>query len=247
MKRFVGLGALNDWHVSLDLAGLIALADLSSILKRCALSGTSSIFDALVIAPGLHLQHKAGDFGINQGELPEAASLSSGHVFHIHNPATVMFFQDMSETGHLTEFHVRPLEAPRADWQESLVPIFDYREESLTAMCLYILAVMLTLLVIMTTAIYEDWFAFWGVLALVFARAINVSVMRRRAHSPGVEGWFGNKSERGEGDIFVLLSRDRWIRLRGAIQDVKIVTAGNWLDKPKAHENWLVSLATLIV
>jgi hypothetical protein len=238
---------VNNWSISLDLAGLIALADLSSVLKRCALSGTSSVFDALIIAPGLHLQHKAADFGINQGELPEAASIQSGHVFHIHNPATVMFFQDMSETGHLTDFYVEKLQVPRAEWQEKLIQIFDYREESTAAIAFYFFSVLLTLIIVMTTAAYEDWFAFWGTLALVFARAINVCVMRRRAHSPGAEGWFGNKHERGEGDIFILLSRDRWVRLRGELQDVKLVTAGNWLDKATAHESWLVSFATLIV
>jgi hypothetical protein len=242
-----GLGALNDWKVSLDLAGLIALADLSSVLKRCALTGTSSILDALVIAPGLHRQHKTSDFGINQGELPEAAKLDSGHVFHIHNPATVMFFQDMSETGHLTDFRVEQLEEPKSDWQKSLVKVFDYREESTTVMILYGLAVALTLVVIMATAFYKDWFALWGVLALILARAINVRVMRRRAHSPGPDGWFGAKTEYGYSEIFVLISRDRWVRLGGHIQDIKVVTAGNWLDKPHAHESWLVAFATLIV
>lgn len=242
-----GFGALDDWQISLDLAGLIALADLSSIVRRCALSGSSSVFDALVIAPGLHRQNNAGDFGINQGEIPEAASISSGHVFHIHNPATVMFFQGMSKTGHLTDFQVDKLQDPTTEWQERLIRLFDYREESLTSMVFFTLSVVLTVIVIITTATYQDWFAFWGVFALVFARALNVYVLRRRAQSAGVEGWFGSTHERGACDIFVLLSRDRWVRLRGEVQDVKRVTAGNWLDEPKRHENLLVSFATLIV
>ncbi|GIZ38748.1 hypothetical protein CKM354_000215200 [Cercospora kikuchii] len=242
-----GLAALNSWGISLDTAGLVALADLSSILRRCALTGTSSILDAFVIAPGLHRQYKAGDFGINQGEIPEAVSLDSGHVFHIHNPATVMFFQDMSETGQLTEFIVEPLNPPKPGWQEKLVKIFDFREESMMSLIFYALAVVLSWATILATAIFEDWFAFWGVLALIFARALNVYTMRRRAHSPGADGWFGNKYERGKRDIFVLLSRDRWVRLKGNVEDMKRVTAGTWLDKPQPHENWLVSLATLIV
>lgn len=242
----LGFGALDNWPISLDLAGLIALADLSSIVKRCALSGGSSIFDALVIAPGLHRQYKAGE-GINQGEIPEAASFDSGRVFHIHNPATVMFFQDMSKTGHLTTFSVEKLPEPTTEWEEKLIRLFDYREESLRAVAFFALAVMFTLLVIITTATYQDWFAFGGVLALVFARALNVYAIRRRAHSANADGWFGSKTERGASDIFVLLSRDRWVRLRGDIQDVKRVTAGTWLDEPRRHERWLVSLATLIV
>ncbi|KAK2022116.1 hypothetical protein LX32DRAFT_657950, partial [Colletotrichum zoysiae] len=45
--------------LSLSAAGLVALADLQTIANRTALTGTSSWFDALVLAPGLHYQQAA--------------------------------------------------------------------------------------------------------------------------------------------------------------------------------------------
>ncbi|KAK1990616.1 hypothetical protein LX36DRAFT_675788 [Colletotrichum falcatum] len=47
--------------LSLSAAGLVALADLQTIANRTALTGTSSWFDALVLAPGLHYQQAADD------------------------------------------------------------------------------------------------------------------------------------------------------------------------------------------
>ncbi|WDK18079.1 hypothetical protein CGRA01v4_09364 [Colletotrichum graminicola] len=46
-------------QLSLSAAGLVALADLQTIANRTALTGTSSWFDALVLAPGLHYQQAA--------------------------------------------------------------------------------------------------------------------------------------------------------------------------------------------
>lgn len=46
-------------HLSLSAAGLVALADLQTIARRAALTGTSSWLDALVLAPGLHYQQAA--------------------------------------------------------------------------------------------------------------------------------------------------------------------------------------------
>ncbi|OHE99807.1 hypothetical protein CORC01_04943 [Colletotrichum orchidophilum] len=45
--------------LALSASGLVALADLQTIANRTALTGTSSWFDALVLAPGLHYQQAA--------------------------------------------------------------------------------------------------------------------------------------------------------------------------------------------
>ncbi|KAK2777857.1 hypothetical protein CKAH01_11903 [Colletotrichum kahawae] len=45
--------------LSLSAAGLVALADLQTIAHRTALTGTSSWWDSLVLAPGLHYQQAA--------------------------------------------------------------------------------------------------------------------------------------------------------------------------------------------
>ncbi|KAK1968691.1 hypothetical protein LY78DRAFT_573629 [Colletotrichum sublineola] len=53
--------------LSLSAAGLVALADLQTIANRTALTGTSSWFDALVLAPGLHYQQAADSVAGNGG------------------------------------------------------------------------------------------------------------------------------------------------------------------------------------
>ncbi|KAJ0336075.1 hypothetical protein COL922a_008405 [Colletotrichum nupharicola] len=45
--------------LSLSAAGLVALADLQTIAHRTALTGTSSWWDSLVLAPGIHYQQAA--------------------------------------------------------------------------------------------------------------------------------------------------------------------------------------------
>jgi len=85
--------ALTDWlsggypKVSLDAAGLVALADLSTVARRTALTGTSSLLDAFVLCPGLHRQQEAPE--LNGGEYPACAAMTTGYVFRVENPATV--------------------------------------------------------------------------------------------------------------------------------------------------------------
>ena len=53
-------------NISLDAAGLLALADLSTIADRTALTGGASFLDALVLCPGIHRQQTATE--LNKGE-----------------------------------------------------------------------------------------------------------------------------------------------------------------------------------
>ncbi|KAF6798871.1 hypothetical protein CSOJ01_12574 [Colletotrichum sojae] len=60
-------------HLSLSSAGLIALADLQTLSRRTALTGTSSWLDALVLAPGLHY-HQAAEEAISGDSSSGSAS-----------------------------------------------------------------------------------------------------------------------------------------------------------------------------
>ncbi|KAK1980241.1 hypothetical protein LZ30DRAFT_595181 [Colletotrichum cereale] len=64
--------------LSLSAAGLVALADLQTIANRTALTGTSSWFDALVLAPGLHYQQAADGVAGNSGAVTAEASAAFG-------------------------------------------------------------------------------------------------------------------------------------------------------------------------
>ncbi|KAF6815387.1 hypothetical protein CPLU01_14157 [Colletotrichum plurivorum] len=62
-------------HLSLSSAGLIALADLQTLSRRTALTGTSSWLDALVLAPGLHY-HQAAEEAIS-GDYSTSSAVTS--------------------------------------------------------------------------------------------------------------------------------------------------------------------------
>lgn len=49
------------------------------------------------------------------------------------------------------------------------------------------------------------------------------------------------------GDLLVVVSGDRWIRVRGLVDDIKAVTAGTWLRDMTPTESSAVEFATLIV
>ncbi|KZL87881.1 hypothetical protein CI238_08714 [Colletotrichum incanum] len=64
--------------LSLSAAGLVALADLQTIANRTALTGTSSWFDALVLAPGLHYQQAADGVAGNSSAVTAETSAAFG-------------------------------------------------------------------------------------------------------------------------------------------------------------------------
>ncbi|OAT13509.1 hypothetical protein BDBG_08702 [Blastomyces gilchristii SLH14081] len=86
--------------VSLNVAGLVAIAEVSVLAKR------TTLLDILVLCPGIHRQQSATE--LHNGEAPVVAALTSGHVFRVENPATVLFLQKMGVTGHLTYLKVTP-------------------------------------------------------------------------------------------------------------------------------------------
>jgi hypothetical protein len=45
----------------------------------------------------------------------------------------------------------------------------------------------------------------------------------------------------------VLVSQDRWIRIKGLVDDLKIVTSGQWLRSITSREGFAVAFATLLV
>lgn len=81
------------------------------------------------------------------------------------------------------------------------------------------------------------------VFLLMLARLCNVVVIRRRA----VSGWAGAPEPGVEGDLLILLSQDRWVRITGAVDDLKLVTSGQWIRDQTYIEGWVTALATVVV
>ncbi|PBK96068.1 hypothetical protein ARMGADRAFT_1010913 [Armillaria gallica] len=212
---------------TLQLTGLVALADLPPITVRTALSGTASYLDTLVLAPGMHQQQSASE--INRGEFPITGAMTTGYVFRVENPATVYFLQSIGVTGHLVTAQVYP---SKPNW--SFVS---------PATLLYALCPVLTIVVAVSLARIRDWWALRVLGGFVVSRFINVVVIKRRDEN----GWKGKEEPGDQGDLFIMLCHDRWVRLQGAVDDFKTVASGQWLRDLTALESISVTFATMLV
>jgi len=166
--------------VSLDAAGLVALADISSIATRTAIIGSASALDALFLAPGIHRQQFAAEV-INNGEHPATAALTDGYVFRVENQATVSFLQRVGVTGHLVNLKVEKDTASRF-WN------WHCFKGGVLSSILFLIGPVLTLVSLAVLGAIRDWWGLGSVGALVVARLINVVVMRKRSQ----RGWKGS-------------------------------------------------------
>ena len=227
--------------ISLETAGLVALADLTAIQERTALTGTSSFLDLLVLVPGIHLQQKATR--LHNGEHPACGALTTGYVFRIENPATVYYLQKIGHTGHLTTLEVTKLDDDARWWTRTASRFFPLHGINLVSGVAYFTAVAWTIAVIILLALARDWWGIGVVSILILARAINSFVIRRRSRP----GWYGATEGDHEGDLLILLSQDRWIRMKGCVDHLKAVTSGQWLRDETTLESRITAIATLIV
>ncbi|KAG7443745.1 uncharacterized protein BT62DRAFT_981914 [Guyanagaster necrorhizus] len=228
-------------RVTLEAAGLVALADLSTVAMRTALTGTASYIDALVLAPGMHQQQSADE--VNRGETPITGAMTSGYFFHVENPATVRYLQTIGCTGHLVTAHVSPNPSFNSMLSRNNRLIQSFVVAGIPAALLYLLCPVLTIAVFALLGAIQDWWAFGVLWMLVIARSINVVVVKQRS----VKGWKGAKERSEIGDLLILLSQDRWVRLKGSVDDLKAVTAGQWLQEMSDMESFAVAFATLLV
>ena len=225
--------------VSLDLTGLIALADLTTLAQRTALNGTSSFLDLFVLCPGIHRQQYATD--LNGGEFPPTAALTTGYVFRIENQATVFYLQKMGVPGHLVTLTVEEESKSEGKKRSDGKNI---RKEAITlASLLFFIPVGLTVASLLFVILLEDWWALTVLLILILARILNAIIIKRRS----LPGWKGSKEPGIKGDLLILLSQDRWIRLRGPVDSLKTITAGQWLRDPTFPESSTTSIATLLI
>ena len=222
---------------SLDATGLIALADLTTLAKHTALNGTSSFLDLLVLCPGIHRQQYATE--LNGGELPPTAALTSGYVFRVENQATVFYLQKMGVPGHLVTLRVEEV----SKYKRRKLDLQDIKRSVTLSNLLYITPILLTLAALVFVILMEDWWAMAVLLILILARTLNAIVVKRRS----VPGWKGVKEPGVKGDLLILLSQDRWIRLQGPVDALKAVTAGQWLRDPTFWESSLTATATLLI
>lgn len=239
MKHFLPLQSWSKTpfpRLSLDTAGLVALADLQTIAERTALCGSSIYLDIFVLCPGIHRQQMATE--LHGAEYPPTAALTSGYVFRVENPATVLYLQKVGVTGHLVNLVVSNTARPENIWSAWWTPNL-----SSLSKIFYLSVVLLNWVVVVFLILMADWWALAIVLILMLARLGNIAVVRRRSHA----GWHGVSEPGTQGDLLILLSQDRWIRMRGSVDDLKAVTSGQWMRDMSFTESSVVAAATLLV
>lgn len=228
-------------NVSLDAAALLALADLKTISLRTALTGTSTLLDTFILCPGIHRQQSAPE--LNGGEFPACAAMTSGFVFRVENPATVLFLQKVGLTGQLTTLSVRRSKPLDTYSLKFLSILFTFQNASALSSIAYLITICMTLAALGLLAQSRDW---WGLLVISFlciSRLCNVIIIRRRTSV----SWQGAAEPGVKGDLLILLSQDRWIRMQGMVDDLKAVTSGQWLRDMTFVESSVASFATLLV
>ncbi|GJE94694.1 hypothetical protein PsYK624_108650 [Phanerochaete sordida] len=213
--------------VCAQAANLVALAPSEAILKRTALTGGASWLDVFFLAPGILSQQDAPK--ANNGEYPATAAMTTGYVFRVENQATAAFLQRIGKTGHLTTLHV--------EQSSDLLHIDPLASFS------YLAGIASTVFVTAALVRLGDHAALAFVGTLMAARALNVAVLKRRA----APGWKGMPEPGVQGDLLILVSQDKWIRMRGPVDDIKSVTAGQWLQDMEPLDSFLASAASLLV
>lgn len=237
--------------MDLSLLPLLLLATpsvISPLHLHTALNGRPSFMDTFLLCLGM--QTPLSPTGLNEGEYPAVAAMTTGYVFRVENQATVMFLQRLARTGHLVT-----LDATSDDVQTTdsrllgllpLIPLafglfigplgfmllavavslFFPPLEVLSHSSLCVPPIVLACGII---SVNVDWFLIGSGTLLLLSRVLSVWSLREKMAS----SWHGALEPGVRGDLLILLSQDRWVRLRGFVDDLKAVTSGSWLSEAK--------------
>ncbi|KEF63830.1 uncharacterized protein A1O9_01808 [Exophiala aquamarina CBS 119918] len=227
--------------LDLTLLPILILAAPSVIppfYLHAALSGRPSYSDIFLLCLGM--QTPLSPTALNEGEYPAVAAMTTGYVFRVENQAMVMFLQRVGRTGHLVTLEV--VSDPAGESGRRLTrPRFH--------MSFWISALLLACGL---RSVRADWFLVSSVSLLLLSRLLSIISLRAKT----APSWHGASEPGTEGDLLILLSQDRWVRMRGLVDDLKAVTSGSWLheaDNPVVMQafEWtarvLVYLAVVIL
>lgn len=155
-------------------------------------------------------------------------------MFRVENPATVYFLQRVGRTGCLTSLKVSAQASPSR--------FLPSRDEALTSLGYYAAVCCSVFATQRVYALGDIWGLFF-ISNLILIRLIIFVQLRRRAQP----GWFGAPEPGVQGDLFILLSQDRWVRIRGPVDDLKALTSGTWLSEPTTLETFFGAVAKLLL
>lgn len=144
------------------------------------------------------------------------------------------FLQRVGRTGCLTDLKVSAQTSP-----SRFLPT---RDEALASLGYYA-AVGCGVFAAQKVYALDDIWGLFFISNMIFIRLINFVTLRRRSQP----GWFGAPEPGVQGDLFVLLSQDRWVRIRGPVDDLKALTSGTWLSEPTTLDAFFGAVAKLLV
>ena len=152
---------------------------------------------------------------LNGGEYPACAAMTTGHIFQVKNQATVMFLQKVLRTGHLVTLEVSHNSGRQERQALVYAPV----------------VALITSFLFSSVPGTIDAYLLATILVLLLSRLLSIASLRARstpsrhnALEPSVQG-----------DLLILLAEDGWIRLRGAVNDLKAVTSCGWLSQRPHH------------
>ncbi|SJL15552.1 uncharacterized protein ARMOST_19053 [Armillaria ostoyae] len=92
-------------------------------------------------------------------------------------------------------------------------------------------------------ALIQDWWALGVLGGFMVSWLLNVIVIKWRYEN----GWKGKKEPDIQGNLFILLCHDCWVRLQGAVDDLKAVASGQWLHDLTALQSFSITCTTMLV
>ena len=155
-------------------------------------------------------------------------------MFRVENPATVYFLQRVDRTGCLTDLKVSTQTSPSH--------FLSTRDEALASLDHYA-AIDCNIFAAQRVYALDDIWGLFFISNLIFIRLINFVVLRRRSQP----NWFDAPEPGVQGDLFILLSQDRWMRVRGPVDDLKALTSRTWLSEPTTLDTFFDAVAKLLV
>ncbi|KFY47164.1 hypothetical protein V494_00136 [Pseudogymnoascus sp. VKM F-4513 (FW-928)] len=259
-KRFLPWPDTPIPGVALSASGLLALADLSTIANRTAITGTSTWLDMLVLAPGLHNQQRADSLSDLPNPLTQPLLTTSNHrPISLTNAATIRY---LARLGAGTRPITLRVGSPRTQSirtsvsTASLKRVRQTPRPSLVAPLLYGIALCLTVGSMALMVLSRDW---WGVgilSALMLARALNIWIIRSRTSSGGPAsappsvspGEPPSTPVDAEPESWrVKIDGEREICLHGLADDLEALTGGVWMRGKTSVEGYAEAAAKLIV
>ncbi|KAL5348861.1 hypothetical protein ACLOAV_006284 [Pseudogymnoascus australis] len=259
-KRFLPWPATPLPGIALSASGLLALADLSTIANRTAITGTSTWLDMLVLAPGLHNQQRADTLSDLPNPLTQPLLTTPAHrPMTLTNAATIRYLVRLGSGDHPVTLRVG---SPRTQSLRTTVSTASLRRvresprPSLVAPLLYFIALSLTVGAMAIMVLTRDW---WGVgilSALMLARALNIWIIRGRTSTSGPVSAAAaatpgspppTPADTEPESWQVKIDGDKEICLQGLADDLEALTGGIWMRGKTAVEGYAEAAAKLIV